>query len=182
MRKVILFSLPLVLLVLATQGSGLSQEKTMAQAPLGRETVQAPQVRPMPPMGPGVIGPRMMGPGMRGYGQAPWARRAPGFFLGLREQLGLSEEQLTTLRSIRFSYLKEATERQAAIRVAELELREVLAADKWDVARAEAKIKEIGSLRTEARVSRLKALDKAREVLSEEQRKKFREMPRGFRF
>lgn len=223
MRKVMLFSFPLVFL-LAMHSSGFSQEEstaltqqqeeaaltlvaalmqedspeiTLAQMP-GAADPGATQPRMTGPgqaqpgmmqpgmMGPGMMQPgmtgqqRMMGPGMMHSGM--WQQRmmgrwrAPDFFLRLKEQLRLTEEQIRTLSSVRFSYLKEAVTRRAAVSVAELELRELVAADKWDVAQTEAKIKEIGSLRTEWRISRMKALAKAREALTDEQTRRLREL------
>ena len=217
MRKVMLFSFPLVFL-LAMYSPGFSQEEstaltqqqeeaaltlvaalmqedspeiTLAQMP-GAADPGATQPRMMRPgqaqpgmMQPGMMGPemmqqRMMGPGMMHSGM--WQQRmmgrwrAPDFFLRLKEQLRLTEEQIRTLSSVRFSYLKEAVTRRATVSVAELELRELTSADKWDVAQAEAKIKEIGSLRTEWRINRMKALAKAREVLTDEQTRRLREL------
>ncbi|MCI0370549.1 MAG: Spy/CpxP family protein refolding chaperone [candidate division NC10 bacterium] len=127
--------------------------------------------------GPGEGG--MMGGGMmRGMG----GDRAPGhegplisLMLQMKDQLGLSLKQVQVLRDLRAAFEKEAIQRGAEIRVAEVDLREALAQEQVDLGRAEALVRKIAGLRAESRLSRIRTLEKGKGVLTPEQLAKFRE-------
>jgi Spy/CpxP family protein refolding chaperone len=121
----------------------------------------------------------MMGGGMRG-GMSPG--RGPGhegplisMMLDMKDQLGLSLQQVQTLRDLRAAFEKEAIQRGAEIRVAEVELRETLVQDRVDLGRAETLVRKIAGLRAELRLARLRTLEKGKAVLTPEQLAKFRE-------
>ena len=101
--------------------------------------------------------------------------------LAWQRELGLTPEQVDKLLSIRSEFLREAIPKSSAIRLAELELQDLLRADKVDLSRVEAKVREIGSLRVEARLTRIKALERAKEVLTPEQLRRWRELTLRFR-
>lgn len=127
--------------------------------------------------GPGGMG--MMGGGMmRGMGgERGFGHEGPllSLMLDMKEQLGLNLQQVKTLRDFRTAFEKEAIQRGAEIRLAELELRETLTQDQVDLARAEALIKRIAGLRGDLRIARLRTLEKGKGVLTPEQLAKFRE-------
>jgi Spy/CpxP family protein refolding chaperone len=100
----------------------------------------------------------------------------PGFFLRFRAELGLTDDQASRLRGLRSEYRKQAIRRHADIRIARLELGDLLAEDSWNLPRAEEKIRQISTVRTEARLARLRALARARDILTPEQREKLREL------
>lgn len=127
----------------------------------------------------GMMGGRMMGGGMMG---GMGGDREPGhegpllsFMLNMKDQLGLSLQQVQTLRDLRVAFEKEAIQRGAEIRVAEVELREALAQERVDLARAETLIRKIAGLRAELRLARVRTLEKGKGVLTPEQLEKFRE-------
>jgi Spy/CpxP family protein refolding chaperone len=80
---------------------------------------------------------------------------------------------------LRSTYLKDTTMQQAKVRVAELELNELLDAAKPDAAKVEKKVREMESLRSELTLSRVRYLLKAADFLTPEQFKKFRAMTMG---
>jgi len=115
----------------------------------------------------GMMGP-MMAPG------GPAERPLISLALRHKDKLGLSEEQVKTLEAIRAAFQEEAEKRSASLRRAEAELQELLASEPVDLAKVEAKLKEIETLRTELRLSRIKALEQGKAVLTPEQRKKLK--------
>ncbi|MBI3002310.1 MAG: hypothetical protein HYY54_01525 [candidate division NC10 bacterium] len=127
--------------------------------------------------GPGGMG--MMGGGMmRGMGgERGFGHEGPllSLMLDLKEPLGLSLQQVKTLRDLRTAFEKEAIQRGAEIRLAELELREALAQETVDLGRTEALVKKIAGLRADLRIARLRAIEKGKGVLTPEQLAKFRE-------
>ena len=127
----------------------------------------------------GMMGRGMMGGGMMG---GMGGDRAPGhegplisLMLQMRDQLGLTLKQVQALRDLRVAFEKEAIQRGAEIRVAEVDLREALAEDRVDLARAEALVRKIAGLRAELRLSRIRTLEKGKGLLTPEQLAKFRE-------
>jgi Spy/CpxP family protein refolding chaperone len=100
-------------------------------------------------------------------------------YLRLRSQLNLTDEQVTSLESILLSVQKDRIRKGADVMVAELELNQLLDQKVLDVPKVEAKLKEAESLRTQARLSSIKALDGARKVLTEEQRKRVEALKSG---
>ncbi len=127
----------------------------------------------------GMMGGGMMGGGMMGgtaHGRDP-GHEGPllSLMLDMKEQLGLSLQQVKTLRDLRTAFEKEAIQRGAEIRVAEVELREALAQERVDLARAETLIRKIAGLRAELRLARVRTLEKGKGVLTPGQLEKFRE-------
>jgi len=142
--------------------------------------------------GPGGTGtgPGMMGQQAPGSGAAPHAGTARrgmrmgdrmGFaerpliseILTAREALGLSPAQVEKLRGLRSGFEKDAIRRQADIRVAEIDLADLLAATPPDLGKIEAQVMKIATLRGSLRFTRIKTLDEGRTVLSQEQWQKF---------
>jgi len=97
----------------------------------------------------------------------------------LKERLGLSDDQVDKLKALRNTYLKETTTQGAKVRVAEIELNELLDAAKPDAAKVEKKVREMESLRSDLTLSRVRFLLKTGDFLTPEQFKKFRAMTMG---
>ena len=93
-----------------------------------------------------------------------------------REKLDLSSEQVKDLERLRNDFEKESIRKEAAIRVAKLELREFLDAQPVDMTKVEAKVREIERLRADLRFARIRTVQKAKEQLSVEQRQKLEEL------
>lgn len=109
--------------------------------------------------------------GMRsGHGSAerPWLTMA----LHHREKLGLSADQTKTLESLRSEFEKQAIRQSAEIQVAETELADLLRAEPVDLAKVEAKLRQLESARTDLRLARIKTLAEGKAALTPEQRKK----------
>jgi len=112
----------------------------------------------------------MMSGGTRGSLMMADGMMAGRFDLGrMGRALSLTDEQSNKLRTNLRPFQKEAILSRAALKVAELELADLLAADKVDFAMVETKLKEIEGIRTKARLSQLKATLAVRGILSKEQ-------------
>lgn len=100
--------------------------------------------------------------------------------LRLRQELGLSPAQVTSLEQLRADYQREAIRRSADIRLAAVDLRALLRPDpadpekRADMGQVEAKIREIERLRADLQIGRIRALEQGRAVLTPEQREKLR--------
>lgn len=94
----------------------------------------------------------------------------------LKQRLGLTDEQTAKLKELRRAYLKETVMQTAKIRVAELELVDLLDDKKLDMSKIEKKVKETEALRSELTLSRVRSLMKSAEFLTPEQFEKLRAM------
>ena len=96
-----------------------------------------------------------------------------------RAELGLAAAQVGALERLRTEYQKEAIRAEADVRIAETDLRALLAADPVDVARVEARIREIEKRRADLRVARVRAIEQGRAQLTADQREKLRTLLAG---
>jgi Spy/CpxP family protein refolding chaperone len=99
----------------------------------------------------------------------------PGI-VAMADEIGLTSEQQTKLRQSRLATKRETIELGAKLRILRLELRELLQADQPDQKAVQAKVKEIGELRTKIELARINGRLAARSVLTAEQREKIKEL------
>ena len=88
--------------------------------------------------------------------------------------LGLDEKQKETIKDIRTIAKKDAIRKIADIRIARIELGEILDKDPVDMAAVEAKLVQMASLKTDMHMSRIKALEEIKAKLTHEQRQQFK--------
>ena len=93
-----------------------------------------------------------------------------------RDKLGLSNDQVRKLEQLRTDFQKESIRREADLRVAEMDLDGLFEAQPVDMAKVEAKVREIERLRADIRLARIRAIEKGKEQLTADQRKKLQEM------
>jgi Spy/CpxP family protein refolding chaperone len=93
-----------------------------------------------------------------------------------RERLGLSDDQVKKLEQLRADFEKLSIRNDAELRVAELDLTDLLQTQSRDLTKIEAKIREIERLRADLRIERIRAIEKAKALLSADQRKKLNEL------
>jgi len=133
----------------------------------------------------GMMGPEMMGAmmspmmdGMMSGKMRGCMMMAEGMMKGqvdlvqMRKGLALSDEQTERLRVGLRPFQKEAILTLASLKVAELELSDLLVAEKVDFGKVEAKLREIEAVRTKARLVHLKAAEAVKVILSKEQLEK----------
>jgi hypothetical protein len=111
----------------------------------------------------------------------PHERPLISIMLSHRAELGLSSGQVEALERLRAEFQKEAIRVEADVRVAETDLRLLLAADPVDLARVEGKIREIEKRRADLRVARIRTIEQGRAQLTPEQRQRLRTLLVGDR-
>ena len=87
--------------------------------------------------------------------------------------LGLDEKQKEAIKEVSTRVLKDTIKTGADIRIARVELKEILAKDPIDVNAAGAKLKQIESMKSEIFLARIKAFEEIKAKLTPEQREKF---------
>jgi Spy/CpxP family protein refolding chaperone len=90
--------------------------------------------------------------------------------------LALNEKQKAEVKEIRNRVMKETIRKMADERIAGIELKELLDKDPVDMKTVETKLRQIESLRTDIRLSHIKALEEVKAKLTPEQKKKFKEL------
>ena len=90
--------------------------------------------------------------------------------------LGLDDKQQEAAKAIHYKVKKESIRKQADIEVSEIELRELLSQDPVDIKAAEAKLRQIESLRTDMHLAHIKAHEEIKAILTPDQKKKFHPM------
>jgi Spy/CpxP family protein refolding chaperone len=130
---------------------------------------QRGSMRESPPRGPsGMMG--MMESGGMG---SHMGMMEPGPMLRmLKTELALSEGQEKPLKDIVYQATKTSIKQRADVRVAELELQQLLDADPVEMDKVEGKLKEIEGLHTALRLNLIKAHEQAKSILTPEQRQK----------
>jgi len=94
----------------------------------------------------------------------------------LREMLGLTDDQVQKISQLRLDYEKETIRKHADIRVAELELKNLLEQKNIDMGAFEKKVRQLEGLRGDLMLLRVKDMQKAKEFLNEKQFAHFKEM------
>jgi Spy/CpxP family protein refolding chaperone len=130
---------------------------------------QPPGHPPMGGMGMGMGG--AQGPG---GGQSGMAMMFSQSFL--KDQLKLSDEQIDKFRKLRSDYEKESIKRGADLKVAEIELWDLMDKKDLNADQIEKKVREVEGKRTDLRVYRFKQLMTVKTILTPEQFEKFRSM------
>lgn len=159
--------LALVLLIGAASSASAHQGGTAAE---GRQGDMM--------MGDGMMGMMHRGMGNGGHhgmmmGHADAAERPLiSIMLQNRGELGLTPEQIQKLETLRLDFRRAAIKRSADLQVAELELAELRKKQPVDLAKVEAQVKRIETLRAEQRLSRIKAIEAGKVLLTPEQQKK----------
>ncbi len=99
--------------------------------------------------------------------------------VALKQQLGLSDEQVAQLQKLRDDERKQAIRRRADIEIARIELREALAAPSADESLVTAKTKVLTDLQAGAVRARVEAQLALRKVLTKEQYTKLQQARPG---
>ncbi len=127
-----------------------------------------------PAMGPGMMmghgGSRMMKGDMGAREGSRFDRPLISLLLRHREMFHLTPEQEQRLRALRADYEKDVARGEAEVRVAEVDLREMLAAEAPDLSQVEAQVKRIAALQGELRFRRIRTLQAGLALLTKEQR------------
>jgi Spy/CpxP family protein refolding chaperone len=126
-------------------------------------------------------GPSMQG--RRGYGG--WQQRAGqgqmrrgrsfvGMVLRHRQELGLSQQQVDSLRKLGMDSRRAAIRRTADMRLAQLDLMELRLSDPVDMGKVEAKVREIERTRADGRIAVIRTTEQAKAQLTADQKEKLK--------
>jgi Spy/CpxP family protein refolding chaperone len=184
---VVLAALTAILLLSASAFGQTCQKMQM----MGGETGDVKVVKAMTGCGmqSGMMGSCGMGGGMHGCsGMCAGMKEMCGgmmgekgqcckrdFFLCCKDHLELTDEQVTSLKTMRMQFLRGDIQKDADLKLAELELKELMSADKLDMPAVEKKIKAIHGMKADKKIAHLKAFEKAKGVLTPEQMEKKKE-------
>jgi hypothetical protein len=96
------------------------------------------------------------------------------FFLCCKKELELSEKQVTELKGLKMDFQKGKIRAEADLKIAELELKDVMHDDDAPIKDIEAKLKAAAKLKTDMKLSHIKAFRKAKALLTPEQMEKMK--------
>jgi Spy/CpxP family protein refolding chaperone len=96
--------------------------------------------------------------------------------LSHREKLGLSADQVRELERLRSDFEKESIRKDADLRIAEMDLEGLIESPAVEMAKVEAKVREIEKLRADLRLARIRVVEKGKEQLNSEQRQKLQDL------
>jgi Spy/CpxP family protein refolding chaperone len=159
-------------------------------APVAVMAAESPGLVPAADEGMGAGGdrPGMQGPGMRGPGRpGGWQGRAGRFtkhrrpsFVGMllrnQQQLGLTAQQVDSLRKLGMDARRAQIRRSADRQIAQLDLMGLRFSDPMDMSKVEAKVREIEKLRGDASIARIRTADAAKAQLTPEQKEKLKSL------
>jgi Spy/CpxP family protein refolding chaperone len=118
------------------------------------------------------------GKSKKGYGNKKYGGH-PFDIEMFQERLKLTDEQLEKFRKIRSNYRKEMIMRKAKLKVAEIELWELIDSKGLDMGKIEKKLNEVQEYQADVMMYRIKSLGETKKLLSDEQYEEFRKMGLG---
>jgi Spy/CpxP family protein refolding chaperone len=135
-----------------------------------------------PPMGYGMMRgqgrPGMMPPSPRvGEGMPPESRLEGDLpFWENIQILGLEERQIQQIKEIRDQFLLETIKQRTELQFVAIKMKELLEKDPVDLVMAETVLKQRESAKLALELSSLRAVEEAKSILTQEQRKKIQEV------
>ena len=90
--------------------------------------------------------------------------------------MGLTDEQITKMKSMRREMQKSQIRSKADLKIAEIELVEIMEVKDFDLNKASSTVKKIGDIKTTRHLEMLKAMKDMRTILTDEQFKKMHKM------
>ena len=131
------------------------------------------QMMDMPMMGHGE-GPGMMGDmgdmGMMGM------MGDMGMCLKHAEMMGLTDDQMNKMKPVHFEMQKKQAQYKADLKIAMIELMEIMEVKDFDLEKATAGVKKIEGIKTAHHLEMFKAMKEMRAVLTDEQFKKMKKI------
>ena len=159
-----------------TKSASMTSKQGMAQMPCMAAAESGSMSQMMGMMGQGTG--NMMGHGMgAGMGKMMGAgkmgmmeqRMAHMFYLDRADELGLSADQVSKLKTLHMECRKDNIRIAAEVKIARLELADLLATDNWSLQDAESLVRKVQKLEGDIQVRHLQAQSAARKVLTAEQ-------------
>jgi hypothetical protein len=94
------------------------------------------------------------------------------FFLRCKKELDFTDKQVEALKGIKMDFLKSKLRMEADLQITNLELQSLMEDEEASLREIESKLRSVEKLRTDMRLSHLKAFRKAKELLTPEQKEK----------
>lgn len=120
----------------------------------------------------------------RGMGHGPMMHMGPmdkmgdmaGMCLEQAEKMGISDDQLVKMKPIHSEMQKKQARFKADVKIAEIELMEILEEKDFNLEKASAAVDKIEKIKTAHHQEMLKAMKEVRTLLTDEQFKKMKKM------
>lgn len=101
--------------------------------------------------------------------------------LSQKDALGLSADQVRKLEQLRDDFQQPSIRNDADLRIVELDIAGLLEKEPVEMAKLEGKIREAEKLRADIRITRIRAIEQARALLTTDQKKKLEDFNRVMR-
>ena len=101
--------------------------------------------------------------------------------LSHKDALGLSVDQVRKLEQLRDDFQRQSIRNDADLRIVELDIAGLLEKEPVEMAKLEGKIREAEKLRADIRITRIRAIEQARALLTTDQKKKLEDLNRAMR-
>jgi len=127
---------------------------------------------------PGMQAPGRPGRWQRGFGHFQRHRR-PSFIrmvLMNRQELGLTTQQVDSLRNLGMDSWRAAIRRHGDLQIAKLDLMSLRWSDPVDMGKIEAKVREIEKLKGDGSIARIRTAEAAKAQLTAEQKEKLKSL------
>ena len=98
------------------------------------------------------------------------------FFICCKKELELTDKQVKDLESIKMDFLKGSFKAEADLKIAQLELKRVMHDESASLKDIEAKLNSVAKLKTDMKLSHIKAFRQAKALLTPEQVDKLKKM------
>ena len=99
-----------------------------------------------------------------------------GMCLGHADIIGLTDDQIMKMKPLHSEMQKNQARFKADLKIAEIELMEIMELKDFDIEKAGSAVKKISEIKTAYHLERLKAMKKMRTILTDEQFKKMKRM------
>jgi len=127
---------------------------------------------------PGMQAPGSPGGWQRGFGHRHGHRRPSfvGMVLMNRQELGLTTQQVDSLRTLGMDSRRAAIRRHGDLQIAKLDLMSLRFSDPVDMGKVEAKVREIEKFKGDGRIAAIRTAEAAKAQLTAEQREKLKSL------
>jgi Spy/CpxP family protein refolding chaperone len=113
---------------------------------------------------------------MMGLGQMDKMGDMMGMCLDHADKIGLGEEQLAKMKPLHSAMQKKQARYKADVKIAEIELREIMEVKDFDLEKANAAVRKIAELKTSHHLDMLSSMKEIRSMLTDDQFKKMKQM------
>lgn len=96
------------------------------------------------------------------------------FFLCCKKELELTDEQVKSLKSIKMDFLRSKLKKEADLKITQMELEALMDEDEASLNEIESKLRSVEKLKTDMKISHIKAFREAKALLTPEQKEKMK--------